>query len=330
MRFCSYLVFGPVVVGLASLFVPPLVHGQAPGFDPPPEAALLLSEAPQPVQGTDEAVAVQDQAPAPNPQAQAPATESSSSQGPQAPMSEEERRKKAEEQIKQQEKQRVLGIVPMFNTSYQGDAVSLTAGQKMKLAFRSAVDPVTFGVSAMVAGIAELNAAPNNNGFGWGPDGYAKRWGAAYLDSFNGTMIGNGILPSILHQDPRYFRLGRGSTTHRLLYAMATTVICKGDKSRRWEPNYSNVGGNLIAGYVSNLYYPDTSRSSWEQTLASGMIVTAEGTLGGVFQEFWPDISRKLFHRDPTRGLDDQVRVADSAAQQDHKTTQPLPPAPKY
>jgi hypothetical protein len=322
MRFCSDFF---CVVGLVCVFVPSLVHGQAAGSYPLRNSALVLPEAPQPALPVSEAAAVHDLAPTTNPQAQAPASESSSAQGFQGPMSGTERRQTAEEQIKQQEKQRVLGVVPMFNTSYLGDAVSLTAGQKMKLAFRSAIDPVTFGVSAMVAGIAELNPSSNNDGFGWGADGYAKRWGAAYLDSFNGTMIGNGVLPAIFHQDPRYFRLGHGSTTHRLLYAMATTVICKHDNSRRWEPNYSNVGGNLIAGYVSNLYYPDTDRSSWGQTLASGMIVTAEGTLGGIFQEFWPDISRKLFKRDPTHGLDAQVRAAEAAAQQDHKKSQPLP-----
>lgn len=269
---------------------------------------LDLPGAPQPQGGSEGAVL--QSTPGQNPQPQTLATGSSTSQGPDAQPSEEERRKKAEEQIKQQESQRVLGILPMFNTSYVNDAVSLTARQKMKLAFRSATDPVTFAGTGIVAGFGELSGGnDNNNGFGWGPAGYGKRWGAAYLDSFNGTMIGNGILPSILHQDPRYFRLGHGTTTHRFLYAAATTVICKHDSTRRWEPNYSNVGGNLIAGYISNFYYPDSDRSGWEQTLSSGMIVTAEGAIGGVFQEFWPDISRKLFHRDPTHGLDQQLRT---------------------
>lgn len=213
---------------------------------------------------------------------------------------------KAEEQMREEEHQRVLGIVPAFGTSYRQDAVPLTGMQKIRLAFRSSVDPVTFATAFVVAGYHEAND-DYGDGFGWGAEGYFKRAGAAYLDSFDGAMIGNGILPALLRQDPRYFRLGHGSPTRRLLYAAATTVVCKGDKSRKWQPNVSNVGGNIIAGALSNLYYP-SQNSGWGQTIENGMIVTAEGTLGGIFQEFWPDISRKLFHKDPTHGLDAQAR----------------------
>jgi hypothetical protein len=288
-------------------------------------SSAQLPEAPQPQLESEASV---QEPGTQNPQPQAPAAASSSSQAQDHPSSEDERRKEAEEQLNEQKKQRVLGIVPMFNTTYRSDAVSLTSKEKIGLAFRTSIDPVTFGVAAIVAGFGEIGGGDNNDGFGWGAQGYFKRWGAAYLDSFNGNMIGNGILPSIFHQDPRYFRLGRGSTTHRLLYAMSTTVICRHDKSRRWEPNYSNVGGNLIAGYISNLYYPDSDKSNWEQTLSSGLIVTAEGAVGGMFQEFWPDISRKLFKKDPTHGLDAQMRAEDAAKQGKDKK-QPLPPAPK-
>jgi hypothetical protein len=209
--------------------------------------------------------------------------------------------------------------LPSFNVSYRSDAVSLTAGQKLSLAFRSSVDPVAFATPFLVAGYHEL--LDDETGFPWGVKGFGERAGAAYLDAFDGTMIGNGILPSILHQDPRYFRLGHGSTTHRLLYAMATTVICKHDNSGRWEPNYSNVAGNIISGAISNLYYP-SQNSGIGQTLSNGFIVTGEGTIGGVFQEFWPDISRKVLHKDPTRGLDAEARAADQAAKQAKKDAQ--------
>jgi len=211
---------------------------------------------------------------------------------------------KAEQQMKEQEHQRVLGILPAFNTSYRSDAVSLTASQKMRLAFRSAVDPVTFAGALVVAGVHE--AQDSNTGFGWGPEGYGKRAGAAYLDSFDGTMIGNGILPAVLHQDPRYFRLGQGTFRHRMLYALATTVVCKHDKTGKWEPNYSNIAGNIAAGGISNLYYP-SSDSGIGQTFTNGLVVTAEGSIGSIFQEFWPDIARKLLHQDPTHGLDAQA-----------------------
>jgi len=214
---------------------------------------------------------------------------------------EETQRQKAAEQIKEQEHQRVVGVVPAFNTSYRWDAVSMTARQKMGLALRSTIDPFQFAAAFMVAGYHE--AMDDDPGFGWGAMGYFKRSGAAYLDAFDGDIIGNGILPALLHQDPRYFRMGHGTVSHRILYAMATNVIARHDNTGKWEPNYSNVGGNIIAGAISNLYYP-SQNSGWGQTISNGMIVTAEGGLGSLFQEFWPDVSRKILHRDPTHGLD--------------------------
>ena len=288
----------------------------------------------------DEPQAAPQQPPAPQPGTTPPADSSSQdAQGASQPPAEQRPaaqppagqpqsdREKAQEQIKQQEKQRVLGILPMFNTSYVSDAVSLTAGEKIKLAFRTMIDPVSFAGPAIIAGIGELSTSNNNDGFGWGPDGYAKRWGAAYLDSFNGTMIGNGFLPALLRQDPRYFRLGRGSTVKRMGYSIAMVAVCKHDKTGRWEPNYSNVGGNLIAGAISNLYYPPSpDHGGWAQTFTSGVVVTAQGAIGSMFQEFWPDISRKLFKKDPTHGRDAQMRAAQASAD---KAKQPVTPSPK-
>lgn len=159
---------------------------------------------------------------------------SSSQTSAQQPAPEQSQHEKAEQQIKEQEKQRLVGVVPQFNISYRSDAVLMTAGQKMKLALRSTTDPVAFGVAFVVAGYHE--AMDDNKGFGWGIEGYGKRSGAAYLDAFDGNMIGNGILPAILHQDPRYFRLGHGTFTHRLLYSLATNVICKHDNTGSGSP----------------------------------------------------------------------------------------------
>ncbi len=203
--------------------------------------------------------------------------------------------------------------MPSFNVTYRSDAASMSSGQKIGLAFRSAIDPYQFGIAFVVAGLSE--AQDNGTGFGWGPAGYFKRSGAAYLDAFDGAMIGNGFLPALLHQDPRYFRLGHGTFKHRFFYAVATSFICKHDNTGKWEPNYSNVGGNIIAGAISNLYYP-AQTAGLGQTIDNGLIVTGEGTFGGVLQEFWPDISRKLFHKDPTHGLDAQLRAQDAAAKQ--------------
>jgi len=189
----------------------------------------------------------------------------------------------------------------------------MSAGQKIGLAFRSSTDPYAFGLAFIVAGISE--AKDDDTGFGWGPEGYFKRAGASYLDSFDGAMIGNGFLPALLHQDPRYFRLGHGAVDHRFFYALASSIICKHDNTGKWEPSYSNIGGNFISGAISNLYYP-AQNSGWSQTIDNGLTVTGEGALGSVFQEFWPDISRKFLHKDPTNGLDAQARAADLTAKQ--------------
>jgi hypothetical protein len=320
MRIGSSLFPATFLAGIALLALPPHLFSQKPDTGPIATAASELPQAPQPQIALaaveplgQETPAGQSQSappPAPSPAAQGSSSSQTASQQPAAEKSQHD---KAQEQIKEQEKQRVVGILPSFNISYRSDAVSLSAGQKMSLAFRSATDPVAFAAAFLVAGYHE--ARDDDKGFGWGIEGYGKRSGAAYLDAFDGSMIGNGILPSILHQDPRYFRLGHGAVTHRVLYSLATNVICKHDNTGKWEPNYSNIGGNIISGAISNLYYP-SGNSGVGQTITNGLTVTAEGGAGSIFQEFWPDISRKILHRDPTHGLDAQARAQDAAAKE--------------
>jgi hypothetical protein len=224
---------------------------------------------------------------------------------PDAP--EKTQRQIAEEQLKEQETQRVAGVLPAFNVSYRSDAVSLTAGQKMGLAFRTATDSMTIAFAVVTAGYHELDNDISNAP--WGAKGFAERSGIAYLDTFDGNMIGNGILPALLHQDPRYFRLGHGSVIHRALYAAAAQIICKHDNTQKWEPNYSNVLGNVAAGGLSTLYYP-SGNSGVGLVFSTAMIQTAQGSISSIAQEFWPDISRKFFHKDPTHGLDAQYSAA--------------------
>jgi hypothetical protein len=307
MRFGSCLLSATFLAGMALVVSPSRASAQETGSSMVVTAAAeQLPDAPRPQVEVASAELLDQQPPADQ--------GSSSSQPPaQPPAAEKSQHDKAEEQIKEQEKQRVVGVLPQFNISYRSDAASMTAGQKMRLSFRSAIDPVAFASAFVVAGYHE--AMDDDKGFGWGIEGYGKRSGAAYLDAFDGNIIGNGILPSILHQDPRYFRMGHGTFTHRLLYSLATNVICKHDNSGKWEPNYSNVSGNIISGAISNLYYPSGS-SGISQTFTNGFIVTAEGGVGSIFDEFWPDVSRKLLHRDPTHGLDAQAR-ADEKARKD-------------
>ena len=282
-------------------------------------ACSLLSSAQQPAPAADESVpAAVPTAPtphvAPTPAAIPEPGARQSSSSSQARDAQATRREKSQQEVKEEERQRVLGIVPDFDLTYRHDAVSLTAAEKIDLAFRSSVDPFTFAGAFVTAGYHE--AVDEDIEFGWGAEGYFKRSGAAYLDTVDGSMIGSGFLPALLRQDPRYFRMGPGPTIrHRLLYAVVMTFVCKGDNGH-WQPNYSNIGGNVIAGALSNFYYP-SQEAGLGQTIGNSMIITTEGAAGAVFDEFWPDISRKILHRDPTHGLD----AIQSASSTRHSST---------
>jgi hypothetical protein len=200
---------------------------------------------------------------------------------------------KAKQELHQEEKQRILGVVPNFNTSNIPNAAPLSPGQKFQLTFRVALDPFQFVAAALDAGYSQWrNDFP---GYGRGGEGYAKRFGAAYADQFSGAFWGNFVFPSLLHEDPRYFRESEGTFKHRFLHSLASTFRTKNDNGT-WGFNYANVLGNLAAGGLSNVYYPSSDRGAG-LTFERAATVTAEGAIGAVFVEFWPDISQKVFHR---------------------------------
>ena len=188
----------------------------------------------------------------------------------------------AQAQIQAQEKQRVLGIVPNFYSSYIWNAAPMTSKQKFGLALRSTTDPVAFMVAGGVAGVEQWHHT--FPGYGRGTDGYLKRYGAAYADNMIGRMVGSAILPSLLHQDPRYFYKGSGSATSRALYAISQTVICRGDDGRS-EPNYSHVLGNFAAAGISNLYRAPQDRSA-SLTFRNALIITGSNAIGNLVREF--------------------------------------------
>jgi hypothetical protein len=189
----------------------------------------------------------------------------------------------AEMQIKAQEKQRLFALVPNFYVSYVPDAAPLTSKQKFELAGRTLIDPFTFTLNGVVAGIEQ--AENEFSGYGQGAAGYGKRYGASYADLVSSTLIGSALLPSLLKQDPRYFYKGTGTTRSRLLYALANSIICKGDNGR-WEPNYSYIAGSLAAGGISNLYYPKGDRNRVGFIFESTGLGVGETAVYNIFQEF--------------------------------------------
>jgi hypothetical protein len=165
----------------------------------------------------------------------------------------------AQEEFKDLEQQRVLGIVPNYYVSYIDEAAPLTPKRKFELALKATTDPVTVVAVAAVAGVDQ--ATNRFSGYGQGGQAYAKRFGASHANFASGLWIGGAVLPSILKQDPRYFYKRTGTKRSRFLYAVSRPFICKGD-NQRWQPNYSSVFGDLAAGALSNLYIPERDRGS--------------------------------------------------------------------
>ena len=132
----------------------------------------------------------------------------------------------AQEQLKSELHQRAFGVFPNFFSSYIWDAAPLSSKQKFQLAFRSISDPTSLVLTGAVAGVEQArNTFP---GYGQGAQGFGKRYGAAFADDAIGRMLGSAVLPSILHQDPRYFYRGSGTKTERAIYAVKSVIICKG------------------------------------------------------------------------------------------------------
>src|SRR5208337_4127709 len=194
----------------------------------------------------------------------------------------------AEEELRVEEKQRIFGVIPNFYVSYIPDAAPLGSRQKFQLAWRSTIDPVNFAITGAIAGVQQATNTPS--GYGQGAQGYAKRYGASYADLVTGTFIGGAIFPSLLKQDPRYFYKGTGSVRSRVFYAVANSVICKGDNAH-WQPNYSGILGSLAAGGISNLYYPPSDRTGVGVTFENTLIGIGETAAVNLLQEF---VMRKL------------------------------------
>jgi len=275
---CSSLcVLGALLVVPACLSSQQLASGEQASL------ASALPDAPQPLaDGIQSSIQA-----APT---QAPSSQSSSSAQAPAPDADADKQKRAqaEEQLKAQEKQRVMGVMATFNTTQNQNALPLSPGQKFRLFFRSETDPWPFMLAAVVSGIGQADDSYPE----WhqGLKGYGRRFAGAYSDAFIGNFFGNAVLPVLLKEDPRYYQKGTGSAKKRFLWAAASTVWCKRDNGR-WGPNYANVGGNLIGSAIARIYYPASERTV-SDTITDGLTVSAEGIVGAEVIEFWPDMVR--------------------------------------
>ena len=185
------------------------------------------------------------------------------------------------EEVRLEETQRVFGVIPNFYVVYDSDAPPLTTKLKFHLALKTSTDVFTV---AGVGAISAINQAGDTPNYRQGWAGYGERFGAAAGDGFSDIMIGGAILPSLLHQDPRYFYKGTGTTKLRVLHAISSPFVCRGDNGKP-QPNFSSIGGDLASSGLSNLYYPASNRGAG-LTFENFALSTGERMLSSLVQEF--------------------------------------------
>lgn len=182
--------------------------------------------------------------------------------------------------------------MPYFGVTSRRNAAPLTTGQKFHLFAKSSFDPFEYAAAGLQAGLGQAtNEFP---GYGQGAAGYGKRYGASLADQVSSSFFANFVYPTLLKEDPRYFRLGQGSIKRRIGYSLAQEFVTVTDKGTR-RFNFSNVLGAFSSGGLSNVYYPQTDRG-FSLTMSRSAISLLYGSAGGLVDEFWPDIKRKLFH----------------------------------
>jgi hypothetical protein len=189
----------------------------------------------------------------------------------------------------------ILGIVPNYTTVNRPPKQyhAISPGEKFKLASEDTFDPYSFVITGIYAGVAQWGN--NYRQFGQGMQGYGKRYGAALADGTISNYITEGALPSLLHEDPRLFRLGTGSTFKRIGYAMSRVLVTRTDSGGQ-RFNTSEIAGNMLAASLSNLYYPPLNRSL-DNTVEHFIINVISDSGFNVLKEFWPDMRRKVLHK---------------------------------
>ena len=164
----------------------------------------------------------------------------------------------AAQQLKAEEQQRVLGFIPNIFVTYEPHPEPLTAKMKFHLAYKGLTHPTFFAFEALWAGVEQ---AADMTDYRQGARGYAERFGANLASGASEGLFANAILPSLLHQDPRYFYRGSGTKGSRAWHAVLAPFVCQGDNGKS-QPNYSQMGGSLISAALSNTYYPDSQRGA--------------------------------------------------------------------
>jgi len=186
---------------------------------------------------------------------------------------------------------RLFGVLPNYLTVEEvGNIPPIAPRTKYKLAALGSFDPVEF---AFVGCISAIGQASNSDpGYGQGMSGYGKRYGDAFANQAIGNVMTGGLFPSLLHQDPRYFQLGKGSAWHRAWYAASRIPVTRTDSGGK-QFNYSEFAGNAVTAAISNVYSTSQERTV-SNTLTTWGTQIMWDTLANEAKEFWPDIRRRI------------------------------------
>jgi hypothetical protein len=189
---------------------------------------------------------------------------------------------------------RLFEVLPNYGTVETSENLPpLRSGQKFRIATASVFDWAAYPFNGALAAIGQAKNDPSSWGQGWGA--YGKRYGASFADNSIGTYMTVAVFPSLLHEDPRYFQVGKGTFSHRAFYAMNRLFVTRKD-SGSLGFNYSESVGNAAAAALSNIYHPAQDRTASRNASTFGFLILYDG-LANELKEFWPDIRRKLLHK---------------------------------
>lgn len=186
----------------------------------------------------------------------------------------------------------MFGILPAYNVVNSMNAAPLTDREKLHISLESIADPFSFASAAVKAGIYQNADVPA--GYGEGALGYAKRFGASFMDGTTTKLLSGYAFPVLLRQDPRYFRKGHGGFVRRLGYAVSRAFITRQDGGTP-DLNWSRFLGVTGSAMITNTYYPSRGRGV-EVTMGNIGYAMANDAVTNILREFWPEVQRGL-HR---------------------------------
>jgi hypothetical protein len=183
---------------------------------------------------------------------------------------------------------RIFWIIPNFMTANDQpeNQGPLTNKEKFNIAWHQFYDLSAHFGNLLQASISQAANGIPHYGQGWGP--FGERYAAQEGDQFTGSMLIYGIVPSLLHEDPRYFRKGRGKAWSRIAYAASRVVIARTDSGKNTF-NVAQVFGQLGQASISMLYYPPTDRRL--EGVLSGWAINQGYNIGwNQLKEYTPDL----------------------------------------